>query len=160
MKGFIKPPMAKFYFLSLASNTLKHFSLFFCLSLGFGVTLLGADLNSLNQSENRRIEQERLQKLEESFIPTPKASPKPSPQNQEFTYPIKEIEIIGNTILPPKVLEEWKDTYKGIKDIQSLQKAVNHLENLYLNKGYISTRIKVDLSQVNSPNAKLILRVL
>lgn len=146
----------KFCFLSLVSNTSKHLYLFF----GLGVSALEANLSSLNQIENRRIEQEKLQKLEESFIPMPKASPKVPLENQEFAYPIKEIAIIGNTILPPKVLEKWKNTHKLLKDMQSLQKAINHLENLYLNKGYISTRIKIDLSQANSPNAKLILRVL
>ncbi|AWI33343.1 ShlB/FhaC/HecB family hemolysin secretion/activation protein [Helicobacter apodemus] len=146
----------KLCFLSLVSNTPKLLYLFF----GLGVSALEANLSSLNQSENRRIEQEKLQKLEESFIPTLKASPKAPLQNQEFAYPIEEIAIIGNTILSPKVLQKWRNQYKLLKDIQSLQKAIHHLENLYLNKGYINTRIKVDLSQANSPQAKLTLRVL
>ncbi|MDE5603284.1 MAG: hypothetical protein K2I71_05130 [Helicobacter sp.] len=166
IKLFTKPLNVKSSFLplSLIPNILKYFSLSKgCLIfwLSFGMNLEANYLNNFNQSENRRMLQEKLQELEQNFTPTPKVSPKESLlPNKEFALPLEKIEIIGNTILSHKTLKKWEDKHIPLKNIQSLQEAVNELENLYLNKGYINTRIKVDLSQANSPKAKLIIVIL
>ncbi|MDE5591395.1 MAG: hypothetical protein K2I63_00330, partial [Helicobacter sp.] len=131
------------------------------LILWLSISVLQANqLNNLDQSEKRRMQQENLQKLEKSFSPLRKESPKSSLQNKAFANPLKEIEIVGNTILPPKILQRWKSKHTPLKDLQSLQQAVNALENLYLDRGYINTRIKVDLSATNAPKPKLIIIVL
>ncbi|WP_104721922.1 ShlB/FhaC/HecB family hemolysin secretion/activation protein [Helicobacter mesocricetorum] len=172
MKSSLKDTIIKFlakfhilksflFVLSLDSIFPKYFFSKGLLVLWLSMGILQANyLNNLDQSEKRRMQQENLQKLEESFAPLPKISPKPSLQNKEFTHPLEAIEIKGNTILSPKILQQWKSKHTPLKDLQSLQQAINALENLYLNKGYVSTRIKVDLSAVNSPKPKLIIIVL
>lgn len=69
---------------------------------------------------------------------------------------IKEIYIYGNTILAKKSIDKLKNRYLGKKGGKNILNFVKELENLYLEKGYIATRVKIDMENSDFKTGKVI----
>lgn len=69
---------------------------------------------------------------------------------------IKEILIYGNTILSKFSINKIKNRYIGKMGGENVLNLVKELENLYLEKGYIATRVKIDMENSNFKNGKVI----
>lgn len=73
---------------------------------------------------------------------------------------IKEILIYGNTILSEFSINRIKNKYIGEKGGENVLNFVKELENLYLEKGYIATRVKIDMENSNFKDGKVICAVI
>ncbi len=62
--------------------------------------------------------------------------------------------IEGNTILKKNQIEPLKKRYIGKKGGKSILNLMKELENLYLEDGYISVRVKIDMEKSNIPEGR------
>lgn len=69
---------------------------------------------------------------------------------------IREIYIYGNTILAKKSIDKLKNGYLGKKGGKNILNFVKELENLYLEKGYIAARVKIDMENSDFKKGKVI----
>jgi len=90
------------------------------------------------------------------------------------TYPLNEIEeptevrgsqirnisIIGNEILSSKEMEELKHKYIGKYGGENVLNCLRELENLYLDKGYVTTRVKLDMENSDMLNGEIVFVIL
>lgn len=121
-----------FYFLFLISE------------LSYSISPSDLDINM----EKRREKQEELRKLENS-LEKRKNENYPLyeiiPQNEKKGSRINKIIVEGNTILPEKTLKELENKYIGKYGGKNVVNFLKELENNYLKKGYIATRVKLDI---------------
>lgn len=66
---------------------------------------------------------------------------------KDFVLDIRNIEIFGNTVLETFQINSLLKKYIG--ENKNLNLLVNEIENKYINKGYVTTRVKVDLEKSN-----------
>lgn len=111
----------------------------------------------LDQAEIRRQKQEKIQNLQDKFSPQQEIKQENSVENnQKLAVCISKIEISGNSLLSAKTLGDFKAKFENnIDDLQSLNDAIKALENLYLDKGFVTTRVGIDLGNSNFANGKL-----
>lgn len=124
---------------------------------------LGADeITQNDDTELKRIEEEMLQMMQDSFSPKPDhKTPEPIIINQKFPSPIAEIEVVGNTILSEQTINKWIKSKIGIiDDLASLNSATKELENLYIDDGYITTKVKLDSKNSSIRKSKMTFMVL
>ncbi|MBQ9291666.1 MAG: ShlB/FhaC/HecB family hemolysin secretion/activation protein [Campylobacter sp.] len=121
----------------------------FCINLSFCA--------DLDQTELRRQKQEKLQNLQDKFAPQQEIKQENSVENnQKLAVSISNIEISGNSLLNAKTLDEFKAKFENnIDDLQSLNDAIKALENFYLDKGFVTTRVGIDLENSDFANGKL-----
>ncbi|UBF26664.1 ShlB/FhaC/HecB family hemolysin secretion/activation protein [Kovacikia minuta CCNUW1] len=81
------------------------------------------------------------------IIPTPRPTPTPEspetpPDQSNITIPVTKIEVIGSTILRPAELEPITQPIetKGQATLEELRQAADAITQLYLNRGYITSR--------------------
>lgn len=116
---------------------------------------LFASQQEINREERRRKEEEfkKIEK-EDSFnnkYPTNELDNITSEAGSE----IKIIEVKGNTILSKNKIENLKKKYVGKRGGKNVINFVKELENLYLEKGYITTRVKIDIENSNFKAGKI-----
>ncbi|MBS5789825.1 ShlB/FhaC/HecB family hemolysin secretion/activation protein [Fusobacterium sp.] len=116
---------------------------------------LFASQQEINREERRRKEEEfkKIEK-EDSFnnkYPTNELDNITSEVGSE----IKIIEVRGNTILSKNKIENLKKKYVGKRGGKNVINFVKELENLYLEKGYITTRVKIDIENSNFKAGKI-----
>lgn len=122
------------------------------------------EMQNRNQEINR---EERRRKVEavERFEKEEKFDEK-YPENilnkniKDTGSEIKEILIYGNTILSEFSINRIKNKYIGEKGGENVLNFVKELENLYLEKGYIATRVKIDMENSNFKDGKVICAVI
>ncbi|RGJ21272.1 ShlB/FhaC/HecB family hemolysin secretion/activation protein, partial [Fusobacterium varium] len=73
---------------------------------------------------------------------------------------IRNIEINGNTILKASEIEILKKKYFGKIGGKNILNLMRELENLYLVKGHIAVRVKMDMDRADIPEGKIALKVL
>ena len=116
---------------------------------------LFASQQEINREKRRRKEEEfkKIEK-EDSFnnkYPTNELDNITSEVGSE----IKIIEVKGNTILSKNKIENLKKKYVGKRGGKNVINFVKELENLYLEKGYITTRVKIDIENSNFKAGKI-----
>ena len=96
--------------------------------------------------QNRRLKNQALELLENKFSENdPKKSLAPPSQNIEFEA-LQTINIIGNSILKNSQLIKFKRQFSNnISNLSQIEFARQTLENLYLDAGYTTTRVRVNL---------------
>lgn len=96
--------------------------------------------------QNRRLKNQALELLENKFSKNnPKKSLAPPSQNIEFEA-LQTINIIGNSILKNSQLIKFKRQFSNnISNLSQIEFARQTLENLYLDAGYTTTRVGVNL---------------
>ena len=110
-------------------------------------TMSFSNSEEINREERRRHEEE-IRKLE-------KAEAKDEIQLNELEENIEaigdeinSIEVNGNTILKASEIETLKKKYIGKIGGKNILNLMRELENLYLVKGYIAVRVKMDMDSV------------
>lgn len=113
-------------------------------------------------AEKRREEQEKLRQLQ--------AEPK---GNKENEYPLHEIDfqkngqglrinkilVFGNTVVSNLDIEDIGKNYVGKHGGINIINFLKELENLYLKKGYIAARVKVDMEKTDFEKGIVVYRV-
>ncbi len=127
-------------------------------SLAYGMTPAVNGINPVTDFQNeinaerRRAEQEKIQEMQSNFN-----------ENKKEAYPLHEIEknieqrgsklkkitISGNEVISNKVIEEVGKKYLGAFGGQSVINLLKELENIYLGRGYVATRVKIDMENTN-----------
>ena len=72
---------------------------------------------------------------------------------------IRNIVIEGNTILKKSEIDSLKEKYIGKKGGKNILNLMKELENLYLEEGYISVRVKIDMEKSNISAGEIFLKV-
>lgn len=99
--------------------------------------------DNILEIEKRREEQSKFDKLVNESIQKQKNEQIGS--ERDFFLDIKNINIFGNTILEDFEINPILKKYIG--EDKNLSKLINELENKYIDKGYVSTRVKIDLEK-------------
>ena len=110
--------------------------------------------------EERRRQAEEIRKLEKNELKDEVKLNDIEEDAQAMGSEIRNINIEGNTILKKSEIELLKKRYisrKGGKNILNLMK---ELENMYLEEGYISVRVKIDMEKSNIQEGKIFLKVI
>ena len=110
--------------------------------------------------EERRRQAEEIRKLEKNELKDEVKLNDIEEDAQAMGSEIRNITIEGNTILKKSEIELLKKRYisrKGGKNILNLMK---ELENMYLEEGYISVRVKIDMEKSNIQEGKIFLKVI
>lgn len=126
----------------------------FCLLLVVSQTLYSANpITSFQMdinAEKRREEQEKLRKIEKN--PPKETEYKVNeivvPAEEKGTK-IKKIIITGNSVVSDFDIKLIMKKYIGKKGGTNIINFLKELENFYLEKGYIATRVKIDMQNSN-----------
>ncbi|WP_176893255.1 ShlB/FhaC/HecB family hemolysin secretion/activation protein [Fusobacterium varium] len=113
----------------------------------------------LNREERRR-QAEEIRKLEKSGIKDEVKLNDIEEDIQAMGSEIKSIIIEGNTLLKKFQIESLKKRYVGKKGGKNILNLMKELENLYLEEGYISVRVKIDMEKSNIPEGRIFLKVI
>ena len=118
-----------------------------------------ANQQELNREE-RRICEEEIRKLEKAEV-NDKIQLNELEENIEAVGDeIRNIQINGNTILKTSEIEALKKKYIGKIGGKNILNFMRELENLYLIKGYIAVRVKMDMDKADISEGKIVLKVL
>ncbi|WP_261792016.1 POTRA domain-containing protein [Fusobacterium ulcerans] len=124
-------------------------------------------LSSISFSNSEEINREERRRHEEEIRKLEKAEAKDEIQLNELEEnieaigdEIKSLEISGNTILKASEIEVLKKKYIGKIGGKNILNLMRELENLYLVKGYIAVRVKMDMDKADIPEGKIALKVL
>ena len=130
----------------------------------FGIFLIFSYCVHANQQElnreERRKQAEEIRKLEKSGIKDEVKLNDIEEDIQAMGSEIRDIFIEGNTILKKNQIEPLKKRYIGKKGGKSILNLMKELENLYLEDGYISVRVKIDMEKSNIPEGRIFLKVI
>lgn len=102
----------------------------------------------LNREERRR-QAEEIRKLEKSGIKDEVKLNDIEEDIQAMGSEIKSIIIEGNTLLKKFQIESLKKRYVGKKGGKNILNLMKELENLYLEEGYISVRVKIEIGRAH-----------
>ena len=151
--------------MKLKGNIITLFVVF--LNMIFSVVTHGVGINALtvsqvdiNQEKRRQIDDEirSIQEKPGSFTSYPLN------EIEEITEvkgsQIRNITIIGNEILKYSEMEKLKRKYIGKHGGQNVLNCLKELENLYLDRGYVTTRVKLDMGKSDMSNGKIVFVVL
>ena len=126
----------------------------------FAIRLPSTELNL----ERRREKEEKIRELQEEY--RTKKDRKDTPLNEieesekEKGTPIKKIIFEGNFALKEKEIESLAKSYIGKRGGNNILNLMKEIENLYLKKGYIATRVKIDMQSSDIKNGVVKLRIL
>lgn len=75
----------------------------------------------------------------------------------DFLLPeeIQEISIEGNSLLSSVLIKEWREKNILIRSEKELKQAMEQLENLYMERGYVTTRVMLDLEKSKFQEGKV-----
>lgn len=118
-----------------------------------------ANQQELNREE-RRIREEEIRKLEKIEAKDEIQLNELEENIEAIGDEIKSLEINGNTILKTSEIEILKKKYIGKIGGKNILNLMRELENLYLVKGYIAVRVKMDMDKADIPEGKIALKVL
>ena len=118
-----------------------------------------ANQQELNREE-RRIREEEIRKLEKIEAKDEIQLNELEENIEAIGDEIKSLEINGNTILKASEIEILKKKYIGKIGGKNILNLMRELENLYLVKGYIAVRVKMDMDRADIPEGKIALKVL
>ena len=119
------------------------------------VNFIFASQQEINREERRRREEEFKKLEKEEVFKTEYPVHQIQEADTETGSEIKRIEINGNTILSKNQINKLKKKYLGKKGGQNIVNFVKELENLYLEKGYITTRVKIDMENSDFKAGKI-----
>lgn len=102
--------------------------------------------------ENRRLKNQNLELLGDKFDPNTATKPNLPPVNLDVEFEAPHtINIIGNSILSDFKLDKFKRQFIGnISNLSQIEFARQTLENMYLDAGYITTRVNLELSDLKN----------
>lgn len=110
----------------------------------------------INREERRRRE-ENIEKFQKEGNFDEKYPENIIESSDNYTgSEIREIYIYGNTILTKRSINKVKNRYLGKKGGKNVLNFVKELENLYLERGYIATRVKIDMENSDFKMGKVI----
>ena len=118
-----------------------------------------ANQQELNREE-RRIREEEIRKLEKIEAKDEIQLNELEENIEAIGDEIRNIEINGNTILKASEIEILKKKYIGKIGGKNILNLMRELENLYLVKGHIAVRVKMDMDRADIPEGKIALKVL
>lgn len=128
---------------------MKRFVLLFILFASFAY-------GEILEQENRRILLEKREQLEKIFEPMTRER-KVETEWESFLLkiPIQEITVEGNTLLPSFRIRRWKAANCPLRSEKELKEAMQTLENLYMEQGYVTTRVSLDLEKSDFEKGKV-----
>lgn len=90
-------------------------------------------------------------------IPTP-TPPQPAPTTPQPTIPVKKIEVSGSTLLKPEEIQAITAPFEG-KDLtlEELRKVADSITQLYLDRGYITSRAVLASQQIADGVVKIVI---
>ncbi|MGF6907243.1 ShlB/FhaC/HecB family hemolysin secretion/activation protein [Fusobacterium sp. PH5-44] len=147
------------------SNVITLFVVF--LNLNFSVIAYSIGLNTIagnqidiNQEKKRQAENEirDIQEKPGSFTSYPLN--KIENIHEEKGSQIRNIIIKGNEILNYSEVEKLKRKYIGKYGGKNTLNCLKELENLYLDKGYVTTRVKIDMENSDLVNGRIVFVIL
>ena len=110
--------------------------------------------------EERRRQAEEIRKLEKNELKDEVKLNDIEEDAQTMGSEIRNISIEGNTILKKSEIELLKKRYTGRKGGKNILNLMKELENMYLEEGYISVRVKIDMEKSNIQEGKIFLKVI
>ena len=110
--------------------------------------------------EERRRQAEEIRKLEKNELKDEVKLNDIEEDAQAMGSEIRNINIEGNTILKKSEIELLKKRYISRKGGKNLLNLMKELENMYLEEGYISVRVKIDMEKSNIQEGKIFLKVI
>ncbi|MDU1912037.1 ShlB/FhaC/HecB family hemolysin secretion/activation protein [Fusobacterium sp.] len=110
--------------------------------------------------EERRRQSEEIRKLEKNELKDKVKLNEIEEDVQAMGSEIRNIVIEGNTILKKSEIEVLKKRYIGKKGGKNILNLMKELENLYLEGGYISVRVKIDMEKSKIPEGEIFLKVI
>lgn len=110
--------------------------------------------------EERRRQVEEIRKLEKNELKDEVKLNDIEEDAQTMGSEIRNISIEGNTILKKSEIELLKKRYTGRKGGKNILNLMKELENMYLEEGYISVRVKIDMEKSNIQEGKIFLKVI
>lgn len=133
--------------------------LFFVVKISYSISPSDLDINV----EKRREKEEKLRTLEKNVIDVKKSdfplNEIVSQDGQKGTK-ITQINIEGNTLLSEKTINDLTERYIGKYGKENIVNFLKELENSYLKKGYITTRVKIDMKKTNFKEGIVTYRVI
>ena len=118
-----------------------------------------SNTEEINREERRRREEE-IRKLEKAEVNDEIQLNELEENIEAVGDEIRSIQINGNTILKASEIEALKKKYIGKIGGKNILNLMRELENLYLTKGYIAVRVKMDMDKANISEGKIVLKVL
>lgn len=110
--------------------------------------------------EERRKQAEEMRKLEKSELKDKVKLNEIEEDVQVMGSEIRNIVIEGNTILKKSEIDSLKEKYIGKKGGKNILNLMKELENLYLEEGYISVRVKIDMEKSSIQDGEIFLKVI
>lgn len=110
--------------------------------------------------EERRKQAEEMRKLEKSELKDKVKLNDIEEDVQAMGSEIRNIVIEGNTILKKSEIDSLKEKYIGKKGGKNILNLMKELENLYLEEGYISVRVKIDMEKSSIQDGEIFLKVI
>ena len=132
----------------------KALFIFFVLS-----SISFANQEEINREERRRQEEE-IRKLEKKEVKDDIHLNELEENIEAIGDEIRSIEINGNTILKSSEIEILKKKYIGKIGGKNILNLMRELENLYLVKGYIAVRVKLDMDKSDIQEGRIVLKVI
>lgn len=133
--------------------------LFFVVKISYSISPSDLDINV----EKRREKEEKLRTLEKNVIDVKKSdfplNEIVSQDGQKGTK-ITQINIEGNTLLSEETINDLTERYIGKYGGENIVNFLKELENSYLKKGYITTRVKIDMKKTNFKEGIVTYRVI
>lgn len=133
-----------------------------CLSMAFGARATSpiSSQRDIDLERRRQMDNEirEVQEKPGSFTSYPLN--KIEELNEVKGSRINNIIIVGNEILNHKEIDKMKDKYIGKHGGENVLNCLKELENLYLDKGYVTTRVKLDMENSDMPNGKIVFVIL
>ena len=110
--------------------------------------------------EERRRQAEEIRKLEKNELKDEVKLNDIEEDAQAMGSEIRNITIEGNTILKKTEIESLKKRYIGKKGGKNILNLMKELENMYLEEGYISGRVKIDMEKSNIQEGEIFLKAI
>lgn len=134
--------------------------IFSLITYGVGLDISTGSQIDINQEKRRQMEDEirNIQEKPGSFTSYPLN--KIDETSEVKGSQIRNIIIIGNEILDYNEMVKLKRKYIGKHGGENVLNCLKELENLYLDKGYVTTRVKLDMGNSDMPNGRIVFVVL
>jgi hemolysin activation/secretion protein len=112
------------------------------------------------QREERRRADEQLKQMEKTNKFEERVLNEINPSASSAGSKIRFIWINGNTILSKRELEKIRKKYIGKNGGENVLNLMKEFENIYLEKGYIATRVKIDMAKSDMKIGRVTLQVI
>lgn len=112
------------------------------------------------QREERRRADEQIKQMERTNKFEERSLNELNTNASNTGSKIRFIWVNGNTILSKRELGKIRKKYTGKSGGENVLNLMKELENIYLEKGYIATRVKIDMAKSNMKIGRVTLQVI